>query len=528
MPKPASGTVPALLAEIANRYPDGDAVVGCGLRYTYRSLQERVSRVARGFYAIGVRPGDRVAILMSNHPDWIIADLAICSLGCVMVALNTWVTTRELKYLLSHSDTDTLILEDRFMKYDYFAMLDQLQPHSESIPALKRIIHTGLCPYRGSTAFEDLDRLGDAIASEAVAAAARAVQPEDIACLLYTSGSTSTPKGVQLQHFPLIENMWDIGERMHVDHRDRLWLAVSLFWGFGCENALFNMLVHGGCLVLQQSFDAGEALRVIEKERCTVFYGTPNMALAMADHPDRAQRDLSSLRTGGMPGTPEQLRLAIELGVTEISHIYGLTEVYGNCCVTDARLDPPVKRFTSVGRPLPGMDMRVAGPDRERVPVGEVGEIQVRGFVTPGYYKDEERTAAAFTADGYFRTGDLGCMDAEGFVYYRGRIKEMIKTGGISVAPAEIEEVLMAHDAVRLAFVVGIPDEEREEVIGAVIVPRVNAVEPAVLVEACRRELASFKVPRLFRFVAEESLPLTTTGKVQKNRLVELFAEPLT
>ena len=332
-----------------------------------------------------------------------------------MVAINTWVTARELGYILKHADAAALIMSDRFLRYDYVAMLGELEPHAETLPQLRQLVHLGTAGYRGSLPFAAVFDAGAHIPDDVVVAAGRNVQPRDVAYLLYTSGSTSTPKGVQIQHFGLIENMFHIGERMHVTCEDRLWLAVSLYWGLGCENALFNLLTHGGCVVLQEHFEPGEALRIIEQERCTLFYGTPNMAQAMMEHPDRPRRDLSCLRSGGTVGSPEQIRRVMELGAQEICHIYGLTETYGNCAVVDGRLDPPEKRLTTVGRPLDGVDMRIVDPDTQAPrPAGAVGEVQVKGYVTIGYYKDEEKNRAAFTPDGYFRTGDLGVLDVRG------------------------------------------------------------------------------------------------------------------
>jgi fatty-acyl-CoA synthase len=280
-------------------------------------------------------------------------------------------------------------------------------------------------------------------------------------------------------------------------------------------------------VVLQEHFDAGEALRLIEAERCTIFYGTPNMAQAMAEHPERPGRDLATLRSGGSVGAPEQLQRVVELGAREICHIYGLTETYGNCAVSDGRLDPPDKRFDSVGRPLPGVDLRIVDPDTlEPRANGTVGEIQVRRYVTVGYYKDEDKNLASFTSDGYLRTGDLGFVDDDGYLFFRGRIKEMIKTGGINVAPAEVEEILMAQDGVKLAYVIGVPDAVRDGIIGAVIVPSAGALaQEQALAKACKRHLAAYKLPRLFRFVAEADLPLTSTGKIQRNRLVDFFKD---
>ena len=541
---PTSRTIPSLLDELAARFPAREALVGRGQRYTYAALREEVRAFAKGLYALGVRKGEMVAILMGNKPEWVIADLAICSLGGIMVAVNTWVTTRELGYVLAHSDATTLIASDHFLRYDYFAMLDDLEPLAYSTPRLELIIHAGARAYLGSISFNDVYTRGHTVLDAEIERAARAIDPKDVAYLLYTSGSTSTPKGVQLQHYALIENMWQIGERMHVTQHDRLWLAVSLFWGLGCENALFNLLTHGGCVVLQESFDAGEALRIIGAERCTLFYGTPNMAQALSEHPDRQEHNLSSLRSGGTVGTPEQIKRIVDLGAREICNIYGLTETYGNCTVTDAA-EPLDIRLASVGSPLPGVDLRIVDPETGKtLPQGEVGEIRVKGYVTVGYYKDADKNRAAFDTDGYFITGDLGVLDAEGRLYFRGRIKEMIKTGGINVAPdppatldrpphqvdvlpvaqVEVEEMLMRHPAVKLACVTGVPDPQRDEVVAALIVCQPGqSVEEADLLAFCRRQLAAYKIPRMMKFVSEAELPLTVTGKLQKNRLAEFF-----
>jgi fatty-acyl-CoA synthase len=524
-PMPTSRTVPGLIDDQAARFPAREALVGGDARYTYAQLRDEVRAFAKGLHALGLRKGDHVAILMGNRPEWIIADLAVCALGAVMVAVNTWVTARELRYVLAHSDAKLLIASDHFLKYDYFALLGELEPLSAALPRLARIVHVGERGYQDSLPFAQVYAHGRAVPDAEIDRAGRAVDPRDVCYLLYTSGSTSTPKGVQLQHYALIENMWHIGERMHVTEHDRLWLAVSLFWGLGCENALFNLLTHGGCVVLQEHFEAGEALRLIEAERCSVFYGTPNMAQAMAEHADRPVRDLSSLRSGGTVGTPEQIRRVAELGAREICNIYGLTETYGNCAVTDAA-EPLEIRTTSVGRALPGVELRIVDDAGRPLKAGEIGEIRVKGYVTVGYYKDENKNRAAFDRDGYFITGDLGMLDEEGRLYFRGRIKEMIKTGGINVAPVEVEETLMAHPAVKLACVTGVPDARRDEVIAALIVCEDGkSVAEADLLAHCRRALAAYKIPRLVKFVNEADLPLTVTGKLQKNRLAEFFTE---
>jgi fatty-acyl-CoA synthase len=276
---------------------------------------------------------------------------------------------------------------------------------------------------------------------------------------------------------------------------------------------------------LQDALEPGAALALIERERCTVYYGTPNIALALAEHPDRARRDLSSLRTGAAIGPPPAMQMVMDLGVREICNVYGLTETYGNCSVTDAH-DPADIRRTTVGRPLPGMEIRIVDRETRRpLPTGEVGEILVRGYVTPGYYKDPEKNDAAFDTDGFLITGDLGVLGDDGRLRFRGRIKEMVKTGGINVAPLEVEEVLLGHPAVEQAYVVGLPDARKEEILAAVVVLRDgHDAEPDALRAFCKTALAAFKVPQEFRLMRRDELPVTATGKVQKFRLAELLA----
>ena len=524
MRPPDAKTIPDLLDELADRYPDHEALVGGETRLSYRELRDAVRRLAKGLHALGVGRGDKVGLLMGNRPEWILADFAIVLLGGTMVAINTWATARELAHVLRHSDTRFLITVDRFLKYDYLETLDALGRGGDALARVEEIVRLGGRADHPARRFETLRDLADTVDDAVIEEAQAAVRGEDVAYLLYTSGTTALPKGVQLQHYALIENMWNIGERQHLRPGDRLWLAVSLFWGLGCENALFAVMTHAGCVVLQEHFDAGAALRLIEAERCTVFYGTPNMVHALERHPERPARDISSLRTGATLGSPEQIKRLIDLGVSDICNIYGLTETYGNSNVTDVD-DPLEKRLNTVGRTLPGTEIVIADPESlAPLPDGTVGEILVRGYVTCGYYKDPALDEQSFH-EGWFRTGDLGLLDEDGFLHFRGRLKEMIKTGGINVSPAEVEAVLTEVPEVELAYVIGLPDPERDQRVAAVIVPCDGAAPTAEALTAhCAEHLAAYKVPREFRFVAAGALPLTTTGKLQKARLAEFFA----
>ena len=529
---PKSKTIPALLDEQAARFGAREAVVGAGERLTYGALRLAVRRAARGLLALGVAPGDHVAILMGNRPEWIVAFLALQQLGATAVGLNTWATPREMEFSLAHAEVKFLIAVDRFRKNDYPAMLEGMQPHAQNFPLLRRIVWLAADSQTPAVAEVGLSwprllAMGEGIAEERIEASGRAVNADSVAMLLYTSGSTAAPKGILLQHRNWIENSWNIGERQKVTEQDRLWLAVSLFWSFGSVNAMPNMLGHGACVVLQEHFDAAEALALIERERCTIMYGTPNMVQALIEHPSRATSDVSSLRSGAMIGTPEQLMGAVHLGAREICNVYGLSETYGNCAVTDAH-EPLDVRLQSVGQPLPGVTVQIRHIETgELLSAGQVGEIRVRGPLFAAYYKDEAKTREAFDAHGFFHTGDLGLLDDAGRLYYRGRLKEMVKSGGINIAPIEVEETLMRHPAVRTAYVIGVPDPVLDEALVAIVIAN-EGVTPDLeeLRQFCKRELAAYKVPARFRLATDDELPLTTTGKVQKMKLHTLLGAP--
>lgn len=524
MNRPAARTLPDLLDEVAARQPGHEFIVGesGAERLGYAETRARARGLAKGLLRLGVQRGDMVALLMTNRPEWLLIEFAVTMLGATLVPISTWSRPRELEYVLNHCAAGTLLTVPRFGGQDY---LGALAEGASRLPHLRRIVVAGAERTGSQIDFAALPDLGRDVSDAEIDAAQRAVAPEDVAYILYTSGTTSTPKGVQLCHGGLVENSWHIGERQRLTPADRIWMGISLFWSFGCANGLLAVMTHGGTIVLQEHLDPGAALALIERERCTVYYGTPNIAQALIEHPDRPRRDLSSLRTGAAIGSPAAMQMVMDLGAREICNVYGLTECYGNCSVTDARDAAEVRR-TTVGYPLPGMELRVVDRETRRpLPDGEVGEILVRGRLTPGYYRDPERNAASFDAEGFLRTGDLGFVGEDGRLRFRGRIKEMVKTGGINVAPLEVEEVLLGHPAVEQAYVVGIPDPRKEEILVAVVVLKPgHAAEPDALRALCQDALAAYKVPREIHVMKREDLPVTGTGKVQKFRLAEKLA----
>ncbi len=523
MQMPRSRTIPGLLAEMARAQPDAPFLTDGDSRLSYRAAREAARNVARGLHSLGVRRGDKVAILMGNRQEWLLTCFAVTALGGTLVALNTWWKAGELHHALDLSDTSVLVMEGRAGSRDYKAELASLGDLGTALPGLRTVVCLGVGGPAGSVDWTAMLAGGAVITDAVLDASEAAVLPEDMAYLLFTSGSTARSKAVPLLHRGLVENMHGIGERLHLTPDDRMLMVISMFWSFACANALMAVLTHGASIALQYRFDAGEALRLIEQERISVIYTMPNMVLELHNHPNRPTRDLRSLRTG--IGMPHSLTLMAELGATEMATCYGLTEGYGNSAVPDCKI-PIAQRLGSSGSALPGTELQVVDPaTRKALPTGAVGEIRLRGYVMPGYYKDAARTAEATDAAGWFYTGDLAALDANGNVLFRGRSKEMVKTGGINVAPAEVEELLQSHPAVRLAAVVGIPDPQRDEILAALVVLQPGAsVAPDALRAFCRERAAAYKAPMVVEVVADAEMPLTDTGKVSKRLIQERFA----
>jgi fatty-acyl-CoA synthase len=443
--------------------------------------------------------------------------------------------------MLKHSGAMAVVTLNSFRGRGFLDALRGLCPEldgsapgelgSARLPALRSVVALDGRPSAGVFSLPEFLARGASVDMATLAVAQEAVAPSDICYILYTSGSTAAPKGVTLAHGPLIGNGFDIGERQHLRATDRLWLVVPLFWSFGSANALPAIMTHGGCIVLQESFEAGEALALIERERCSVYYGMGNMARALLEHEDHPRRRLGAMRTGLTIGPPEDIAMTIEaLGATELCNVYGSTETYGNCAVTDAK-DPLLLRLYSQGQPLPGMTIRTVDlVTRQPLPTGEIGELAVRGYVTPGYFRAPELDAEASDRDGYFLTGDLGSIEADGRVRFRGRLKEMIKTGGVNVAPLEVEQVLLQYPDTVQAHVVGVPDQSRGEIVAAVVELRAGAIpDTASILAFCRERLASYKVPVRLAIRSAAELPRTPTGKIHKPTLrQELAADAAT
>jgi fatty-acyl-CoA synthase len=481
-----------------------------------------------------VRRGDRVAILFGNQPEWLAAAFGALSLGAVVVPLNTWSKGAELEWTLRHCGVSALITVDRFLRQDYAGLMEEIVPElgqgggelrSARLPALRSVVVAGRA-LRGATGWEELLRAGRLGGREELATAAAAVEPGDGAFILYTSGSTGAPKGVVLRHGSVVESGFEIGARRLVGNEDVVWLGSPLFYGLGATNALPVAITHGAALILDDSFDAGRAIAAIERHRASVYYGTGNITQAILDHPSFDRAKVGSLEKGNAGIAPEYKRLAIaELGVSLATQAYGLTESHGHA--TGGRPEDPLEvKLRTDGEPLPGVEILVVDPDSySPLEQGETGRVLLRGHIASGYYGDPEE-ASAFRADGWFDTGDLGQLDAENRFTFRGRLKEVIKTGGINVSPVEVEQLINTHPGVRDAHIIGIDHPSRGEVIVAVVDARRPLGEEEIR-EFVAEQAASFKVPHHVLFRSEDQLPRLATGKISKPLLAAQAREEL-
>lgn len=530
---PAAATVPQLLAQAAGAVPAREALVAGSERLTYAQLAEQAAEAATVLAALGVDKGDCVALLAPNIAQWIPIALGAQSLGARVDAFNTWVKAYDLDYLVRTSGANVLVMVDSVRSSDLVAEMATLAPellevppgrwHSDRYPRLRHVVVLGPNVPSGAHSFADLSSQVRRLGTRRPLDDPSAASGDDIAYVLYTSGSTKNPKAVPLTHRHLIENGFHIGERMGLGPDDRVWFGSPLFWSFGCANALMATLTHRACFILQEQFEPRAAVELMSVEKVTAAYLLPAMAEALASTVADEMRALDSLRTGATIGRPDEVeQVALGLGVHEICNVYGATENYGNCCVTDHR-QPLEVRLRTQGQPLPGVEARVVDPESgEVLAFGVAGELQVRGRVTPGYLNDDEANAAAFTPDGWYRTGDRMVINPDGSVTFIGRLTDMIKTSGINVSPAEVEGFLTTHPGVAEAIVLGAPHPTRDQVVVAFVVPRDPDLSARELVDFCRENIAGYKVPWAVSIVP--AIPTTGTGKVARRQLKDVAA----
>lgn len=527
-------TLGDLLLRAANEYPESDAIVFPDRRQTYAELVERAYQRARGLQALGVQPGDHVGLLLPTcmeFPEFFFG-IALC--GAVAVPINARYQSGELAYLIENADLVTIVTTDQIAEHVNFVerlaagfpgldrSKDPLKLNIKGAPKLRNMVLLGSSEPKGLVTESQFDAMAAERSVDDVQITRMRVRIRDPGLILYTSGTTANPKGCVLSHEAIVRNSIALGRfRYQLKHEDRFWSPLPMFHIAAILPmvAIFDV---GGAYLTMSYFDAGVALEMLEAERATATY--PCFVTIMSDlihHPNFSKTDLSriTLMNSNFAVQPPGIKEAMLKAMPDAIYVgsYGMTEAAGTVCTSELT-DSLEARCTRLGTPLPGLEVKIAGPDGKEVPTGERGEILIRGYcLIDEYYKDAEKTAEAFEADGFFHTGDIGSFDAEGQIMFHGRTKDMLKVGGENVAAAEIETYLAGHPAVKLAQVIGVPDARLQEV-PAVFVEKYDdqEVTEQELIDFCKGKIASYKVPRYVRFVTEWPM---STSKIQKFRL---------
>lgn len=507
-------------------YADREALVevASGRRWTWRELNHAVDEVARGLIAYGIARGDRVGMWAPNCAEWTIAQFATAKIGAVLVNVNPAYRTHELAYAVNQSGMRLLLAASSFKTSDYRAMVEET---AGDCPRLERAI------YVDTDDWADLVASGQGQAADVVDRRAHELAPDDPINIQYTSGTTGFPKGATLSHRNILNNGYFVTELIGFSEHDRLCIPVPFYHCFGMVMANLGCVTHGATMVIPgPGFDPGTTLQAVQDERCTAVYGVPTMFIAMQNHPDFAELDLSTLRTGIMAGAvcPVEVmkRCVNEMHMSEVSIAYGMTETSPVSCQT-RRDDDLERRTATIGRAAPHVEIKIVDPATgETVERGEPGEFCTRGYsVMLGYWEDPDKTAEAIDADGWMHTGDLAVMREDGYCNIVGRIKDMVIRGGENIYPREIEEFLYTHPDVEDVQVVGVPDEKYGEELCAWIRLK-DGAEPldADAVRAfATGKLAHYKIPRYVMVVDE--FPMTVTGKVRKVQMREESAKAL-
>ena len=518
-PTPLLGeTIGDNLRRTVERFGDRDALVVRSQNYraTYRQLWDSTTVLARALLASGVRRGDRVGIWSPNRFEWVLTQFATARIGAILVNINPAYKTSELQYALVQSGTSLLIHAKAFRTSDYVQMVEQVRP---SCPALREAvtIDTGWMSLL-ERAHESSDR--ELEERESI------LQFDDPINIQYTSGTTGFPKGATLSHHNILNNGFLVGEMIKYTEQDRVCIPVPFYHCFGMVMGNLGCTSHGACMVVPaEAFDPLATLAAVAAERCTSLYGVPTMFIAQLAHPRFGEFDLTSLRTGIMAGSPCPVEVMKQvqsrMHMPEVTICYGMTET-SPVSTQSSWNDPLDRRVSTVGRVHPHIEIKIVDPASGAiVPRGAPGELCTRGYsVMLGYWGNDEATRDAIDTAGWMHTGDLATADEEGYVNIVGRIKDMIIRGGENVYPREVEEFLYTHTSVLDVQVIGVPSETYgEEVMAWVKVRPGHTVTDEDLVAFCRGRIATFKIPRFWKFVDE--FPTTVTGKVQKFRLRE-------
>lgn len=538
-------TFSEVLDRMVEEFPDQYAFKYTTLDYTrtYVEFREDVNQFARALVSLGVRPGSKVAVWATNVPAWYIAFWATVKIGAVLVSVNTAYKIHEIEYLLRQSDTHTLLMVEGNLDTNYGEIIKELCPeiqknkkgsplHCKRLPFLRNIITVDFS-LEGCLDFSEAMDCAQNVPQSEIDRMAKAVQPDDVCNMQYTSGTTGFPKGVMLTQYNVVNDGKCIGDRMDLSTADRMMIQVPMFHCFGMVLAMTASMTHGTTLCPLPYFSAKSSLSCIRQEKITCFHGVPTMFIAMFNHPDYRKTDFSHMRTGIMAGAgcpPDLMRKAAdpnEMHMTGIVSVYGQTESAPGSTMT-AWDDPLDMRCDTVGYAFPHIECKIIDPETgETLPDGQNGEFCSRGYNTmKGYYKMPEATREAIDADGWLHSGDLACRDENGCYKITGRLKDMIIRGGENIYPKEIEEFFYTNPEVSDVQVIGVPDKKYgEEVLAEIILKSDSTATVEDMRAYAVERMARHKVPRYIEIVKE--FPMNAAGKILKYKMREAAVKRL-
>ncbi|MFW5699307.1 MAG: AMP-binding protein [Bacteroidota bacterium] len=516
-------TIGRNLRKTVEKYPDSEALVvkSQQVRLTYKKFYALVEDAAKGLLAMGTKKGDRVGIWSANRYEWVILQYATALTGAILVNINPAYRSTELRYALHQSGIRFLFMAKNFRKTDYIEILNKVKNDCESLE--KSIVI--------DQEWDGFLKDGSRISDEELEAVSSSLDRHDAINIQYTSGTTGYPKGATLTHHNILNNGYFIGERLGYSQNDRVCIPVPFYHCFGMVLGNLACTTHGSCMVIPgEAFDPELVMQTVGEEKCTSLYGVPMMFIAELNHPNFSKYDFSSLRTGIMAGSscPETAMKQVQkdMNMHEVSICYGMTETSPVSTQTFLN-DPLDKRVSTVGKVHPHIEIKIIDPEtKEILPRNERGELCTRGYsVMKGYWNNEEASLGAIQ-DGWMHTGDLAEMDDDGYVKIVGRIKDMIIRGGENISPFEIEEYIQTHDAIESVQVIGVPDfKYGEEVMAWVKLKNGDKIAEEDLYNYCKGQIATFKIPKYWKFVNE--FPTTVTGKIRKVEMREISSREL-
>ena len=501
------------------RFGDREALVDGDRRWSFSEVIKAVESAARSFIALGLQHGDRLAIWAPNSAEWIFSALGAQIVGGVLVPINTRFKGSEAAYVLNHSGAKFLLCDNKFLGQNY---AQELRDSRIALPSLEHVIDFSGATDAQCTPWQDFLAQGHSVPLAEVHDRERKIMPSDLCDIIFTSGTTGKPKGVMSRHDQTIRVFTEWSSIVGLSESDRYLIVNPFFHTFGYKAGFLACLLSGATMIPVPMFDVPTVLKIVNQEKITALPGPPTLYLSILNHPERNNFDLSTLRLAvtGSAAVPVEMirRMRQELTFTVILTAYGLTESTGTITMCRAD-DDPVTISTTSGRAISDVEVRVVDQNNAEVARGMAGEIICRGYnVMPGYFENPEATAQAIDTDGFLHTGDIGIMDANGYLAITDRIKDMFIVGGFNAYPAEIENTLLTHPSIAQVAVVGQPDDRLGEVGHAFVVLRTEqTVSEQELIDWSRQCMANYKVPRHITFV--ELLPLNASGKVLKYEL---------